>query len=168
MAGGPMPIQHHKKSDVTKVLEILKDRVSNNDRDVMAALSDTNREEVDPSIGDPHAYLLSHLNRAIHFVDSEEYFDGEAFHSRHPLAALAQEHLSTTAKKVIHGDAGDVLPAAVDVFGEGIQLFGFRDGQYTPRIPQTESRFQGGDRGEKLYPNTRQVYDRSSRRLGSG
>ncbi len=114
-----MPIQHHKKSDVTKVLEILKDRVSNNDRDVMAALSDTNREEVDPSIGDPHAYLLSHLNRAIHFVDSEEYFDGEAFHSRHPLAALAQEHLSTTANKVIHGDAGDVLPAAVDVFGEG-------------------------------------------------
>lgn len=84
----------------------------------MSAL-DAAKTTMDPSLGDPHTYITQELENASNFVSSEDYFEGETFHSRHPLAALSQAHFSTTANEVTHNDIGDAIPAVVDVFGEG-------------------------------------------------
>lgn len=113
-----MSIQQHTKSDVLEILELLKVRVLKKDKDVMAALGGT-KATIDPSLGDPHTYISQELDNASKFVNGENYCEGEAFHSRHPLAALSQAHMSTMANDITHNDIGDAIPAVVDVFGEG-------------------------------------------------
>ncbi len=114
----------HKKQDVIDVLKLLQEKIATKDELVISAIS---AAKTAPTITDAHAYLASEIDRALKMVTSEESFDGEAFHSRNPLAALSQALLSATsnglsgdpAEGVTHNAIGDALPAVVNLFGEG-------------------------------------------------
>jgi len=116
-----MAIQNQSKADVQQILQLLKERVESKDAEVMKGLAAA-KDQTDSSIDDAYSYLQSELAKAAAHVDGESYTEGEAFHSRNPLAGLAQAHLSTEANGVTHNDVGDALPAVVDVFGEGNPL----------------------------------------------
>jgi hypothetical protein len=113
-----MPLQPHTKSDVQQILGLLKERLNNRDAGLMTALG-TAPVVKDSSIDTIHAQLLTDVDKAIAFVDAEDYEKGEAFHSRSPLAGLAQAHLNSVANQATHNAVGDALPAVVNLFGEG-------------------------------------------------
>ncbi len=113
-----MPLQPHTKSDVQQILGLLKERLDDKDEALMTTLG-TAPAAKDSSVDAIHAKLLTDVNKAIAFVGAEGYEVGEAFHSRSPLAGLAQAHLDTAANQVTHNAVGDALPAVVNLFGEG-------------------------------------------------
>jgi 3',5'-cyclic AMP phosphodiesterase CpdA len=119
-----MPLQIHRKQDVIDVLRLLQEKVATRDALVVSAIS---AAKTDSTIADVHAYLESEIVRALKTVDSEVSFEGEAFHSRNPLAALSQALLNATANGLSgdpaegtrHNAIGDAMPAVVNLFGEG-------------------------------------------------
>jgi hypothetical protein len=113
-----MPIQPHTKEDVLTVLSLLKDKLASSDPQLLDSLSESEASKA-TSPAAVQAKLTSDVQGAIDFVHAEPFEQGEDFHSRHPLAGLAQAHLSEAANQVNHNTLGDALPAVVNVFGEG-------------------------------------------------
>ena len=113
-----MPLQEHTKSDVQQVLSLLKAKLASKDVAIMATIAATPSSQSSSS-EEVRTRLLADVQKAISFVEAEPYETGESFHSRNPLAGLAQAHLNGTANETIHSSPGDNLPAVVDVYGEG-------------------------------------------------
>ena len=130
-----MAIQEHTKLQVTEVLSLLKSKL--NDAEVQEKIRTAT------SYLQPEArltFLASEISGAIHCVSGEEYHEGEAFHSRHPLAGLCQSHLNHLFNgvhggaaedspvlgsnlEVTHSSFGDALPADTNLMGEGSLLW---------------------------------------------
>jgi hypothetical protein len=113
-----MPIQIHSKADVLAVLGLVQERLAQNDSVLMAslaALDNANATDLEAR----RVSLSRQVSEAMDYVGKEKYHAGEDFHSRHPLAGLCQAHLNGQANAVTHNDVGDVLPAVVNLFGEG-------------------------------------------------
>ena len=114
-----MPFQPLAKDDVQQVLTLLKVRLADRDPDVMAALAASPASGGAPNADQAHAGLSADVDSAISFVGAEDYQVGESFHSPNPLAGLVQAHLNAAANAIAQDDAGDALPAVVNLYGQG-------------------------------------------------
>jgi hypothetical protein len=111
-----MPIQPHTQSDVVNVLELLQDHLIAGDPALLGSLEGSAASQ-GTSVAAMQSSLTTSVQNAISFVKGEAYQQGEDFHSRHPLAGLAQAHLSGAANTAAT-PIGDELPCEVVPFGE--------------------------------------------------
>ena len=116
-----MAIQEHSRQDVLDMLKVVKDKL----HDPMV-VSEIQNAKSDHPPDERLTFLSSQLSDALACVSSEEHYEGEAFHSRHPLAGLCQSHLSEVFNSahvepgtLTHSSFGDDIPAVANLQGEG-------------------------------------------------